>query len=646
MFWKKKERETDISHGEIPKRQLSGKLKTFSAVLAIGLSFFQLYTAAFGIFNTSIIHRAVHLTLILSLFFLLYPARRKAGSNKKWLVIDLIIAAIAFISIGYIVLFYDSIAGRIGNFESLTGFELTIGTLIIVLVLEATRRTNFVFFFLMLFSLVYMIFGPYFPGLFSHPGIKLERLIYLISFSTEGIFGTGLAVSSTYLFLFILFGVFLGKTGVTDFFINFALSLVGRFSGGSAKACVIGSSLMGTVSGSSIGNAVAVGAFTIPMMKSSGFRSHVAAAIESIASTGGQIMPPVMGAAAFIMAEVTGIPYGKIALAALIPALIYYINIFAVIHFESKGQGLEGIPKNELPRLKHVIRNSGYLVIPLVVLIYMLMIAGSTATKAGFAAIIAAILVTYLRKENRFGWKDFLQACEKGAYSALEIAVLCAGIGIIISAVVLTGLGMRFSSIAMALSGGNLVLVLIMSMIVSLVLGMGMPTPVVYLLMAMFSAPTMVDMGVPVLAAHLFVFYFAILSGLTPPVCIVAIVSAGIAQANWLKTGLTATRFALPAFIIPYMWVFGPPLLMIGTWYEVITAFIFSCIGAVLVAGAVQGWFLTKAAFVERIILFAAGLLMIKPGWITDLTGLFMLFLIISYQWRFKRRKLIAMERQ
>ncbi|WP_206811718.1 TRAP transporter permease [Paradesulfitobacterium ferrireducens] len=628
--------------GNIGIREFEGNFKKLITVLAVALSLFQLYTAAFGIFKNSIVHRAVHLTFIMVLFFLLYPSNKNLAKSRIWLFIDAVIATLALISVGYIAVFYEQIAERIGNLQGLTQFDYVIGMIVIVLVLEATRRTNHIFLGLMILALVYMVYGPYFPGLFAHPGIGLERLIYLLTYSSEGIFGTGLAVSSTYLYLFILFGVFLGKTGVTDFFVNFALSLVGRFAGGSAKASVIGSSLMGTVSGSSIGNVVASGTFTIPMMKAAGFRNHVAGAVEAVASSGGQLMPPVMGSAAFIMAEITGVSYGKIALTALIPAIIYYVNIFAVIHFEAVQHGLKGLPKDEVPRLKHVLKTSGYLIIPVLVLIYMLMIRGYTATKAGFVAIIASILVTYLRKENHFSWRDFLHACEKGARSALEIAILCAGIGIIISAVVLTGLGMRFSSIAMSLTGGELIPVLFMGMIISIILGMGMPTPVVYMLMAMFTAPTMVQMGVPLLAAHLFVFYYAILSGLTPPVCIAAIVAAGIADANWLKTGLTSSRFALTAFIIPYMWVFGPQLLMVGTWYEVLIAFVLACIGTVAMAGAVQGWLIEKTSVIERLILAIAGLLMIKPGWVTDGIGLALLALVMAFQWKARKTETLA----
>ncbi len=641
MFGKKQDQKIDLESVELTKRSLAGNLKALVTVLAVTLSLFQLYTAAFGIYKTAVVHRAVHLTLILVLFFLLYPANKKAARSKTWLVIDGIIAAIALAAVGYIVFFYEAVANRIGNLEDLTRMDLIIGTLVILLVLEATRRSNRVFFFLMLLALAYIFWGPYFPGLFAHPGISIERLIYLLSYSSEGIFGTGLAVSATYLYLFILFGVFLGKTGVTDFFLKLALALVGRFTGGSAKACVIASSLMGTVTGSSLGNAVAVGSFTIPMMKQAGFRSHIAAAIEALSSCGGQLMPPVMGAAAFIMAEITGVPYGQLALMALIPAVIYYINVFAVIHFEAASSGLKGLPASDLPSIKQVL-SSGYLLLPLLVLIYMLMIAGYTATKAGFVAIITCILVTYLRKHNHFNWKDFWQACEKGAYNAVEIAVLCAGIGIIISAVVLTGLGMRFSSIAIALTGGHLIPMLLMAMLVSIIMGMGMPTPVVYLLMAMFAAPSLVKLGVPVIAAHLFVFYYAILSGLTPPVCLVSIVAAGLAGADWWKTGWASVRLALASFIIPYMWVFGPQILMIGNWSEVVLAFICASIGAVAVAGSVQGWFLTRAGWPERVLLLAGGLLLIKPGLVTDVIGIVMVAMVVAWQRAIKKRGVIG----
>lgn len=638
VLFSKRKQQVVVDDVELQKRTLEGNVKKLVAVLAICLSVFQLSTAVFGIYKTAVVHRAVHLAIVLFLFFIIHPGKKKIANEKLWLYIDILIAAASLGVVGYLVFYYDYVAERIGNLEPLLKIDLAIGLLMIVFVLEATRRSNKVFFFMMLIAIAYMIWGPYFPGMFAHPGISVERLLYLLAYSPEGIFGTGLSVSSTYLYLFILFGIFLGKTGVTDFFINLALSIVGRFKGGSAKACIIGSSLMGMVTGSSIGNAVAVGAFTIPLMKKTGFKSHVAGAVEAISSCGGQLMPPVMGAAAFIMAEITGIPYGKIAVAALIPAVIYYVNIFSVIHFEASKHGLQGMPKEELPEFKEVALSSWHLFIPLFVLIYLLMGASYTATKAGAVAIFSCIIVTYIRKGKRFSFKDFLDACEKGAYSAVEIAVLCAGIGIIISAVTLTGLGMRFSTIAMALTGQNLIAILLMAMVVSIILGMGMPTPVVYLLMAMFAAPTIVKMGVPVIAAHLFVFYYAILSGLTPPVCIVAIVSAGIAQANWLQTGLTSSRFALAAFIVPFMWIFGPELLMEGTPAGIVLAFIFACIGSISIAASVQGWFITNANVLERIMLFASGLLMVNPGLTSDIFGMLLLAIVLINQYR-KRAK-------
>ncbi|KUK66606.1 MAG: TRAP transporter, 4TM/12TM fusion protein [Parcubacteria bacterium 34_609] len=631
---KKKEKNIDLKSEESIKRQLEGNFKKVVTVLAISLSLFQLYTAVFGIYKTAIIHRAVHLTFILVLFFIIYPLSKKNLKDKIGDMIDYLLVGATLFCGGYIVFFYEAVADRLMNLEDLTKLDNFVGVIVVLLVLEANRRSNRTLFFLMLVALMYMLFGPYFPGLFAHPGISLERLIYLVSYSLEGIFGTGLSVSSTYLYIFILFGVFLGKTGVVDFFINMAISLVGRYSGGTAKACIISSSLMGTMTGSSLSSAAALGSFTIPMMKKEGFKSHVAAAIEALSACGGQLMPPVMGAAAFIMAEIIGVQYGKIALAGLIPAIIYYINVFSIVHFESVSSGIKGVNKNELPKLKDVVLSSGYLLLPLLVLVYTLMIAGYSATKSGFIAIICCIIVTYFRKEKHFSWKDFLQACEEGAYFVVEIAVLCAGIGIIISSVTLTGLGLRFSDIAITLAGGNLVLLLFISMIVSLILGMGMPTPIVYLLTAIFIAPAMISLGVSALAAHFFCFYYAILSGLTPPVCMVAITTAAIAKADWFKTGLTATRFALAVFVAPYIWIFNPQILMIGSWYEILLVFVLVSIGVTAIASSMQGWLINKQSWLERIILFISGILIVNPrgGWLMVISGLFLLFIVVIYQ--------------
>ena len=621
-------------------RKPTGKLKLVIFVLAIMLSAFQLYTGTFGVFQTAVVHRAVHLLLVLALFFLIRPVSPKAGVSKGWLRADIILACVAAIAVGYIAIFYEDIANRIGNLENLTQIDLVMGVITVILVLEACRRISVIFFAVIVLALVYMIFGNYLSGMLSHRGFETARLIYLLSLSSEGIFGVGLAVSSTYLFLFILFGAFLEVTGVGKFFLNFALALVGRFTGGPAKACVVASTLMGTMTGSSIVEVVTIGPLTIPLMKKTGFRDFIAGGVECVSAMGGQMMPPVMGAGAFIMAEITGTPYAQICLAAILPALIYYTSAFSVVHFEAVNHNLKGLPSEELPNLKKLLLSDGYLLIPVIVLIYFLLIAGFTAVKAGVLAILACIVVTYFRKSTRLGWKGFLGAMDKGARSAVEICALCAGIGLIVSAITLTGLGMRFTTIILSLAGGNQFILLVLSMIVCLVLGMGMATPAAYLLMAMFAAPALVASGVDLIAAHMFCFWFAIISGVTPPVCIVAVVAAGVAGANWIKTAWAGLRFSLASFIIPFMFVLGPALLWQGSPLDILRAAVTATIGAVGIAGVVQGRFVTRATWWQRVILLAGSLCLIDPGAFTDIIGIAILAVLGIYQKFFVRKAL------
>lgn len=597
-------------------------------VFAVLLSLFQLYTGHFGVYHTAIVHRAIHLLFVLVLFFSLKPIRKGHELGVADKLLNTVLIGILLISLGNIVLFYDDIAERIGDLEGLTKWNIAMGIALIIVLLEAIRRVSLIFFILMLLAIVYMYFGAYFPPPLTHPGIHLERLIYLLVYSTEGIFGIGLAVSSTYLFLFILFGVFMEQTGVTDFFVDFAKVAVGRYRGGPAKVAVVASSLMGTVMGSSIANTASTGAFTIPLMKKSGFKPHVAGAVEAVASTGGQFLPPVMGAGAFIMAQVTGIPYANIALAALIPALLFYVCVFAIVHFEAVKCGMKGFPDEKGTFKKLLLK--AHMLLPLVALVYFLIIAGYTATKASIIGILACVIVGNLKRKGRPKAKTYVNVLEKGAMNAVVIAVLCAGIGIVISSVILTGLGMKLATIAMGIAGNKVFILLLLVMAMSLIMGMGLPTPVAYLLMAIFAAPSLIQMGVPVLAAHLFIFYFSIMSGISPPIAIVAVVAAGIAKADWIKTAMTGLRFASISFIIPFMFVYSPQLFMVGSWASVLLALTTGLLGSIAMASSIQGIFFTKISLFKRVILFFAALTLIKSGHTTDIIGIIAFLSVIA----------------
>src|SRR5690625_487436 len=463
--------------------------------------------------------------------------------------------------------------------------------------------------------------------------MSMERLVYLISYTTDGIFGVALGISATYLFIFIFFGVVLEKTGTGDFILRFSQALVGRYVGGSAKTSVIASAGMGTVVGSSVGNVVSTGTLTIPVMKKSGFRAHVAGAVESIASEGGQILPPILGAAAFIMASITGISYVEIVIAAIIPAFLYFLSVFMVVDFEARKFNIKGLPRDELPNIKEVVKEKGHLALSILVLVYLLLIYGMGIMKAGFFAIMSLIILAMMRKNTRLKMKDFIKILINGAIGAVEIAVICATMGIITGVVVFSGIGARLSEIIVGLSGGSVILTLITGMLVTIILGMGLPTPVAYLMAAMFVAPGLIDVGIPVLPAHLFLFYFAVKSGTTPPIAIVAVVASGIARANWLKTAIVASLFSIPSYIIAYTFTYKHELLLQGTWSDIAIVFLTTTVAVIAIAGGIQGWWLRKINWLERIVLIAAALLIVFPYLLVNLLGIAVISIITLYQY-------------
>lgn len=588
--------------------------------VAIILTLYALYVSVFGVVRTTFVHRSLFLSMSLVIYFLVL---KTLGGGKSLLprVIDGLLAIASVLFAVYVFVNYGQILGAIGA-TYLTKIDLAMGSVLLILVLESIRRESKPFFVLTILGIAYVIFGPYFPGILKHPGMNWQRLIYISSFSMDGIMGTALAVASTYLFLFMFFGVVLEKTGTGGMFINMAQSIFGRYTGGSAKTAVVASGLVGSIVGSSIANSASIGSLTIPLMKKTGYQPHVAAAIEAMASEGGQLMPPVLGAAAFIMAEISGIPYSRIALASLIPALLYYLSLMFVVDFEARKYNLKGLPKEELPNFFKALKEKGHLLISIVLLVYLIMVKNYTPSKAGVIVITVALALAMLRQSTRLTFKDFVALLEDGGKGAVSVVVLCAGIGIVIQAVVVTGLGMRLTEIIVGLAGGNVLAILFLTMIIAIVLGMGMPTPVAYMLLAVFAVPPMVEVGIPKLAAHLFAFFFAIKSGSTPPVALVAVVTAGIAGANWLKTAWHAFLYSIPGWIIAYQYVFSPALLMDGPWHEVVLTSSFAAIGVVSFTAAIQGWFIKRANVLERVLLFMSGLVLVDPNQWTSVIGL------------------------
>ncbi|MCL6610580.1 MAG: TRAP transporter permease [Peptococcaceae bacterium] len=612
----KYDRESDF-------RRLTGFISRVVAALAVAFSLFQLYTANFGTFDAQI-QRAVHLSFALSLVYLLYPARRSWPRNRlHWL--DAVLAVLAAATPIYIVKFYQELVLRAGI---MTPADIVAGTLGVFFVLEAARRVvGWPIVIVASIFLVYAFAGPYIPGIFAHQGVDLEHLVGHLYFTTEGVFGIPLGVSSTFIFLFILLAAFLDRTGMGQFFIDLANAIAGWAAGGPAKVAVLSSALEGTVSGSSVANTVGSGSFTIPMMKSLGYRPEFAGAVEASASTGGQLMPPIMGAAAFLMIEFINVPYVTIIKAALIPAILYFTGIWIGVHLEAKKQGLRGIPREQLPRIGKLLLERGHLLIPLMAIIYLL-VEGKTPMSAALWAIYLAVAASFLRKDTRLSPGGIIGGLEQGARGALGVIIACATAGIIIGVITKTGLGLKLASSLIDLAQGLLLPTLFFTMITSIILGMGVPTTANYVITSTIAAPAVVQMGVPVLAAHMFVFYFGIIADVTPPVALAAYAGAGIARGNPLLTGIQASKLAVAAFLVPYIFVLSPSLLLINaTFTDVLHMAVTSIIGMIGVGAAVSGYLITFATRLERVLFFAGGILLIDPNMLTDLSGLGLLLL-------------------
>lgn len=609
-------------------RRLSGMPLKIVSIIAILFSVFQLYTAIMGVLPAQL-QRSIHLTFAFVLAFLLYPSSQKMDKTKiHW--VDLCFTGLGLFVGLYITFNYESLIFRAG---SQTTFDIIVACIAVLLVLEATRRVvGIPIVVIASLFLLYAKFGAYLPGFFNHRGYSLSRIVSHMYYTTEGILGLPLGVSSTFIFLFILFGAFLDKTGIGKFFIDFANSIAGSAVGGPAKVSVLSSALTGTISGSSVANTVGTGSFTIPLMKSLGYKPEFAGAVEAAASTGGQIMPPIMGAAAFLMAEFIGMPYMGIAKAAVIPALLYFTGIWIMVDLEARKTGLRGLKKEELPKFKKVMVERGYLFLPIFAIIYFLM-NGATPIKAALYGILISILAGAIRKETRLNTKMLLEALEQGARSALGVAIACAAAGIIVGTITLTGLGLKMGNGLVSLAGGNLMLTLIFTMISSLILGMGAPTTANYIITSTIAAPALVNLGIPILAAHMFTFYFGIIADITPPVALAAFAGSAIAKGDPLKTGINASKLAIAAFIIPYMFVLNPALLLINTTGpQIIQIAITSVIGMFGVAVAMQGYIFTKVNPLIRIVFLFGGLMLIDPGAMTDIIGVVVIAGGLFYQ--------------
>lgn len=613
--------------------EYGGVMAKFVSALAITFSLFQLYTAIFGVLDAQL-QRAIHLGFGLALVFLLYPTK-KSWRRDKLHPLDAILAVLGAAAPAYIVIFYRELIFRAGL---PTATDVIIGTAGILLVIEAARRVvGIPMVTVVLFFVGYAFAGPYLPGLFAHKGLTINQFVSHVYFTTEGVFGIPLGVSSTFIFLFILFGAYLEGTGLGKFFIDVANAIAGWASGGPAKVAVLSSGLMGTVSGSSVANVVGTGSLTIPMMKKLGYHKNFAGAVEAAASTGGQLMPPVMGAAAFLMAEFVGVSYVEIVKAAVIPAALYFIGVWLGVHFEAKRGNLKGIPRDELPKFSEILRERGHLSIPLIVIVWLL-VSGYTPMRAALVAIFLSIICSAIRKSTRMKPIEIVRGLENGARNVLGVLVACAAAGIIIGVVTKTGVGLKLASGLLDLSGGMLLPSMFLTMITAIILGMGVPTTANYVITSTIAAPALLQMGVPILAAHMFVFYFGIIADVTPPVALAAYAGAGISGGNALKTGVNASKLAIAAFIIPYMFVLNPELLLVyGVDSGLIWALITAIVGMVALSSSLIGYLAAPLKTFERLILGAGGLMMIKPGLLTDIVGIAIFAAILLLQLKRQR---------
>lgn len=624
------------------------KLKGIYGWIAYGgllaFSLFQVYTGIFGVL-TAQLQRSIHLGFALALIFLLFPARRKnRGKEHKVAWYDVILALISVIVGAYWPFMLDDLVLRAGN---VTQLDFYVGLAAILLVLEATRRAvGLPITIIALIFMGYAVFGPYLPEFIAHRGLDLDRLVQTMFFTTEGILGTPLAVSSTFIFLFLLFGSFLIKTGVGEYFNDLSIAVAGRSVGGPAKVAVFSSALQGTISGSSVANVVTSGAFTIPMMKNLGYKKEFAGAVEASSSTGGQLMPPIMGAAAFLMVEFIGggITYWDIAKAAAIPAILYFTGIWIMTHFEAKRIGLRGLTKEEMPSRKEILRKI-YLLLPIIAIV-LLMMSGMSVVRAALLSIVITVVVSAIRKDTRIGFKGMIEALVDGARSALGVAAATAAAGIIVGVVTKTGLGLKMANGLLDFAGGALLPTLFLTMIASLILGMGSPTTANYVITSTIAAPAIILLGVPDLSAHLFVFYFGIVADITPPVALAAFAAAAISGGEPFKTGVESSKLAVSAFIIPYMFVLSPELLMIDTtWTYLIWVVFTAFIGMILISAGVIGFWMRKLFWIERIIAFLAGLCLIYPEKISDIAGLVSFAVLFALQFIYKGTRLTKVQK-
>ena len=613
----------------------SGGTRTLNAlflIISICFVMFHMYTALFGAFP-GVIQKGIHLGFVLALFFLGEMMVKDASLPRKLFSLVMLVGGI--LGAGYFVVIDDNMQDRLGLIITP---DIVFGLILIAVIFVAAQRcVGNAMVIVTLVFIAYGFLGPIFPGFLGHQGLSLKRFINLVCVTSDGIWGTPIYASALYIVLFVILGAVLQETGVGDYLTDLATSAFGKYRGGPAKVAVVASGFFGSISGSPVANVIGTGTFTIPLMKKNGFAPEYAGAVEAAASTGGQIMPPIMGATAFIIAEMLGVPYFEIVTAAVIPAILYYVALMVAVDMEAMKKGLRGVPVSDLPKIKDLVKRI-YLIAPLVFLVIALGVFQIPIARTGFWTIIITIVIALVDskvKLTKERWKAMFISAAKGV---IPVAVACAMAGIISGVIVGSGIGFKLSSSLIDLANGHMIILLVLTMVVCLIMGMGVPTTAAYLVLAILVAPALTQMGLNPKAAHLFIFYFGIISAVTPPVALAAYAGAGLAKCSPTKTGYIAFKLAISGFVLPYMFVYNNELLMMGTWYNVLLAICSSVIGVYCLSGVVEGVVFKWAIPIwERASLRAAALMLIKPGIVTDLMGIGIL--VLMYLWHTARTK-------
>ena len=611
---------------QIGNAEMSGKAKIAFATLSTALVIFSLYTAMFGVFP-DMIQRGAHISAVIGLVYVRLFGLDSVGglswSRIKFFGLGVIGSAV----LGYQFFFYEDVVSRFG---SITNYEMPIAVLAIILLLDATRRTiGWSMVGLAIFFLIYAFYGRYFPGLLAHRGYDMVRILEQVYLGADGIYGTPLGVSSTFVIIIVVLGALLEKTGASGVLMDIAVSMTRNSRGGPAKAAVVGSSLMGMISGTAVANVLTTGTISIPLMRRGGYRPAVAGAVEAVASTGGQLMPPIMGAAAFLMADIMEVPYLDITKAALLPALLFYIAVFASVHLEAVKTGLKPLESIDIPDVKQSLRNSGHVLLSIPVFIGTL-ISGYSVMYSSLAGIICLLALSLLRHSSRLNPRQLITAAVSAAEAILPVALATATAGIIIGVVTLTGMGLKFSSFIVSISGNNLLVALVLTMASSLVLGMGLPTAAAYILVATLTAPALVSMGVDLMAAHMFVFYSAMLSSITPPVALAAFAAAAICREPPMRVAMISVKFGFVAFLLPYFFVLEPRLLGMGDIGETVGVFAMAVVGVLSLACVLQGYAFGKLTTLSRIVIGIAALAVLMPDLKFKLIGIAAILAVLA----------------